>query len=157
MATQTPNLPASAAGPIQTGFGDLHIGLAIAGSATNCGSGVLTLNGKTRAGTNQIVKFLASALVAGGSVACIPLVLHFRFMDGATQLAGAFSTSLDGVSDCATVSRVVDASGYTRLNAYDVFINGATIYFGPTSDGGADCVLDYFITYGRASGGGAAV
>jgi len=144
--------PGGPNGQIQVGFGSLHIGLEIGGSATSCGSGVLTLNGKTKAGTNQEVQFNQTAL--GDRV---PLEFHFRYMDGATQVVGAYATSLDGVANCATVNEVVNASGYTTLFCYDLYQADGTIYLGPTADGGADAVLDYFIVYGRKHTGGAPV
>lgn len=111
--------------------------------STAAGSGEVDLNGHTVAGTAVALKFDSTTLDGR-----IPIELHFRFMDGATQVVGAFITSLDGETDLSGATRVVDASGYTRYDCYDLFKKDGTIYVAPTSDPGPDGVMDYFILYG---------
>lgn len=146
------NLPSGSSGPIQTGYGNALIGLALGATSTvltSAGSGVLTMNGKTIAGTVQSAKISNGANTLHTGALGVPLELHFRYMDGTTQVAGAYATSLDGVSDLATIKRRVDATGYTMIMCTDLFMQNGTIYFGCDADPGADGVLDYYIVYAR--------
>ena len=149
-----PGLPGTPYGPIQTGYGTALIGLALGATPTvltSAGSGVLTLNAKTIAGTAQSAKISNGANTLHSGALGVPLELHFRFMDGTTQVAGAYATSLDGVSDLATIKHRVAATGYTVIMCTDLFVQNGTIYFGCDTDPGSDGVLDYFIVYGKAN------
>lgn len=135
-------LPSGHGGMVQVGYGSSLVGLGE--GSTGYGSGQLALNGHTVAAPVS-VKMLAGSLGSNR----VPIELHFRYMDGTTQVAGEFATSLDGVTDLATVSRRVDASGYAVFACYDLWTQNGTIYMGCDVDPGADGFVDYFIVYGR--------
>lgn len=136
-------MPANAKGNFATGYGSAQVGLGEATTAYS--SGELALNGHVIASA-VAVKFVEAALLG------VPLELHFRYMDGTTQVAGEFVTSLDGESDLSGGSRRVDASGYTIFHCYDLYRQGGTIYMGLDADPGSDGFLDYFIVYAKAEG-----
>lgn len=138
--------PSSYHGNSGAAMGSLMVGLQEGSTAQ--GSGEVDFDGHTVAGTAVALTFNSAALDG-----VEPVELHFRIMDGTTQVAGAFTTSLDGETDLSGAQRRVDASGFTKLSCYDLFKQGGTIYIAPDADPGADGTLDYFIEYSKKKGG----
>lgn len=141
-------LPGGANGQANVGYTDLHVGLGI--GSTAYGSGVLSLDDAN--GTPVAIVFNATALGQH-----VPLELRFRALDGTTQVAGYFATSLDGVANVSTVKRRVDASGYTVFDCYELYASGGTLYLLLDADPGADGFLDYLLRCARKHSGGSAV